>query len=265
VELSTLLGKVELGARQSSQTREALIDQVNRHMPELIRQLNLVIDEAHRHLAPKRLLIIVEGLDKVDLESADNIFRDHAPTITALDAAMIYTFPLALRHSDDYTAARSYFSGDYFLHNFALHHANGDEDEKGVQTLRALALKRLEPGLIVDDALNLLVEASGGFPVDLVKLVRNAALYALDHPDAPRICADDAQAAIKDLRREISAPLTKADWQVLRKRHQDRLLTNDDENRRLLFNGSLIEYSNDVQWCDAHPVLWRMLDYYAER
>lgn len=264
VELSTLLGQIELGARQSSQTREAVIDQVNRHMPELIRQLNLVIDEAHRHLDSKRLLIIVEGLDKVDLESANSIFRGHAPTITALNAAMIYTFPLALRHSDEYATVRRHFDGDHFLHNFALRHADGNEDGDGMRTLSELVLKRLEPALIDDDALRLLVDASGGFPVDLVKLVRNAAIYALDHPETSKICASDADEAIKDLRREISAPLTRADWQVLKKRHEDRVLTNDEENRRLLFNGALIEYSNHRQWCDAHPVLWAILDYYAE-
>ena len=87
--LSTLLGEIEIGATQSAFTRDQINLQIDRQMPELVRQLNWVIDEANRHLAPRRLLLIVEGLDKVDLSAARNVFRDHAPTITALNTSMI--------------------------------------------------------------------------------------------------------------------------------------------------------------------------------
>lgn len=30
------------------------------------------------------------------------------------------------------------------------------------------------------------------------------------------------------------------------------------------YKGALIEYSNDVQWCDVHPALWGLLDFYVE-
>ena len=62
--LSTLLGEIEIGISQSSFTREQLNGLVDRQMPELVRQLNWVIGEAQQHLNPKRLLVIVEGLDK---------------------------------------------------------------------------------------------------------------------------------------------------------------------------------------------------------
>lgn len=263
LELSTWLGQIEIGASQSSSTREALIDQVNRHMPELVRQVNLVIDQAQATLSPKCLLIVVEGADKVDLAAAEDIFVNHAPTITSLNAAMIYTFPMALRFSDGYNAALRNFDAYFYFHNFAIRHANGEDDGPGIDALRQIVRKRLEPALLADDALDLLVEACGGSPVDLVRLVRNAANYGLDHEEVPVLGINDVRDAIKDLRREISAPLTKHDWQVLRRRHQDRELTNDPENRRLLFNGALIEYSNDIQWCDVHPVLWPLLDHYA--
>lgn len=263
--LSTLLGEIQIGASQSAFTREQLNAFADRQMPELVRRLNWVIEEAQRHLNPKRLLLVVEGLDKVDLEAARHIFRDHAPTITALDAAMIYTFPLALRYSGDYQTVRQYFDRDVFLPNLSFRHADGAEDRGGIAALRQIVLNRIDAQLIRDDALEHLVVASGGIPLELVKLVNNAAVYALERSEqAGSINLEDARNAVKDLRRELAANLTMAEWQLLKTRHGDRMLSNEPEIQQLLYKGALIEYSNDVQWCDVHPALWGLLEHYVE-
>lgn len=260
VQISTLLGQVEVGAKQSSFTRERINEQINRQMPELIAYLNWVIAEAERN-SGKRLLVIVEGLDKVDRASALSIFRDHASTITAAQVAMIYTFPIALRHADDYNAIRLSFPQVYVLPNLAAHHRDGAPDQDGVKQLRQLALKRMEERLIEPEALDLIVHSNGGIPSWLVFLMRSAALYALARDSkAEVITVADAKNAIKELRQEGMAPLSRQDLQTLRVRHRDRSLSNDPEDQRLLYNGSLVEYTNDQAWCDAHPVLWSVLE-----
>lgn len=263
--LSTLLGEVEIGASQSAFTREQLNTQIDRQMPELIRRLNWVIQESERYLNPKRLLLIIEGLDKVDLEAARHIFNDHAPTITAPQATMIYTFPLALRYSPDYQAVRRNFQLDSFLPNLSLHHRDGAEDVAGRAALRQMILNRLDTACISDAALQAIISASGGIPVDLVKLISGAALYALErHEQAASIELEDAQNAIRDLRRELAANLNLAEWRVLKQCHHQRRLSNEPDIQQLLYKGALIEYSNEVQWCDVHPALWSLLDYYIE-
>lgn len=263
--LSTLLGEIEVGVSQSAFTRDQLNAFVDREMPELVRWLNWVIEEAERHLNPRRLLLVVEGLDKVDLEAARHIFRDHAPTITALRAAMIYTFPLPLRYSEDYQNVQRYFDQHVLLPNLRLRHWNGDDDPQGRKTLRQIVLNRLNKDLMAPDALEHLIVASGGIVVDLVKLVNQAALFALERNDEARsIEISDAQNAIKELRREMAANLSLAEWRLLKARHRDRLLTNEAEIERLLQKGALIEYPNDPHWCDVHPALWSLLDRYVE-
>lgn len=263
--LSTLLGEIEIGISQSSFTRDQLNDLVDRQMPELIRQLNWVIGEAERHLNPRRLLVIVEGLDKVDLEAARNIFRDHATTITALHASMVYTFPLALRYSQDYRTVQRHFNTDLYLHNLAVRRDDGADDHEGMATLREIVLKRLEPQLIAAEALSQIAQASGGLPSDLIRLVNAAAIYALERSDAAlAVEPGDAQNAIRDLRRELAATLSMAEWKLLKQCHANRLLTNEPEIQQLLYKGALVEYSNSRQWCDVHPLLWSLLDYYAE-
>lgn len=260
LQLSTILGQVEVGARQSSVTREHIKFQVNQQMPELIDRLNWVIEQAEA-ASSKRMLIVVEGLDKVDLKSATDIFRDHAPTITAPKASMIYSFPLALRHSEHYQTIRLSFPQVYFLPNIATHHADHSPDPDGNKTLRRLVEVRIENNLIAPEALDLVISSNGGIPVWLVFLMRSSALYALERSEeAPQITLADTRNAVKELRREMLAPLSQNDLQFLRARHQDRHLTNDADAQRLLYQGSLIEYFNDVQWCDAHPALWSLLE-----
>jgi hypothetical protein len=259
--LGTLLGEIEIGARQSSQTRDQIRDRINRQMPELLDHFNWVLQEVQRALNPKRLLVLVEGLDKVDLQAARDIFRDHAPTITVPKSAMIYTFPLALRHSDDYATVRRAFDDDRFLPNWAMHHADGTIDDAGVTTLRKLVLARLVSTLIEESALTLAIESCGGIPVQLVRLIRSAAVAALvRNAKTSAISLADVQEALKDLRRELSAPLRGDDWQRLRTCHATRQLNNDPELQRLLYNGTLIDYSNGEPWCDVHPALWALLE-----
>lgn len=259
-QVKTLLGDIELSARQSSAAREQLKFQINQQMPDLIRHLNWVIAEAEKN-SQKHLLIVVEGLDKVDLEAATQIFRDHAPTITSPITAMIYTCPLALRFSDHYNTLKLSFSEVRYLPNIAPRHRDNSPNPEGMATLRDIVLQRLEDRLIEPLAFDLILQACGGVPVWLVFLVRSAAVYALNRSEqAVIIRAEDARSAIKELRREALAPLSRRDLTVLRARHGDRRLTNDTDEQRLIYNGSLIEYDNDVQWCDAHPALWSLLE-----
>ena len=265
--LNTLLGEIEIGASQSAFTRDQLNAQLDRQMPELIRRLNWVIDQAQRYLNPKRLVLIVEGLDKVDLEAARHIFRDHAPTITALNASMIFTVPLALRYSEDYQTVLRHFSDDCFLPNLAARHADVSDDAEGIRALREIILKRMESQLMDEEALTQIVLASGGIPVDLIKLVRKSAVYALERMERSeanqRIDVRDALNAIKDLRRELAASLSTAEWSILNQRHRDRKLSSEKAMQQLLQKVALIEYSNDVQWCDVHPALWGLLERYS--
>lgn len=263
---STLLGDIEVGVNQSPFTREQLNAFVDREMPELVRRLNWVIDQAEKHLNPKRLLLVVEGLDKVDLEAARHIFQDHAPTITGLNAAMIYSFPLALRYSEDYQNIKRSFDQHVLLPNLSLRDRHGADDPKGRQAMEQIVLNRLNRDLITPEALEQLIVACGGIVVELIKLVRQAALFALVRAGQaqPTIVLDDAQDAIKGLRRELAANLSLAEWRLLKTRHNDRLLSNEPEIERLLQKGALIEYPNDPSWCDVHPVLWGLLDRYTE-
>jgi hypothetical protein len=260
-ELTTLLGELQLGVSQSSLTREQIRDRVNQQMPELIRRVNLVVGEAQRTLGERRLLIIIEGLDKIDLESARNIFRDHAPTITSIDASTIFTFPLALRHADDYQQVRNTFEQKVrVLHNFAPRHPDGAPNRDEIDLLKSLVLKRAEERLIEADALDFLVEICGGIPSHLIQLVQNAVLFARQRNErTENITLVDAKAAAKEMRDEMIIGLSNQEWDLLWARRQDHAPVNEPAMQKLFYKSALVEYTNDEPWCDVHPLLWSIL------
>ena len=264
VQLSFLMAQVEAGVKQSATTRQQLNEQLDLRMPELIQRLDWIIEQIEKR-GEHRLLLVVEGLDKVDLESAQSIFRDRAATITAPHATTIFTFPNALRFSDDFDTIRRNFAGCEVFPNIALRHRDGSPDPVGPLALRRLVLARLEENLIALDALDLLVQASGGQLTSLVALVQNGAVNALARRQPPeRLTSSDAELAVALSRRSLTGPLSRRDYAALRARHRDRLLTNEPEERRLLYNSTLLEYGNGEPWCDVHPLLWHLLELYAD-
>ncbi len=260
-KLNLLLIELEAGIRQSSETRQAIKDQVSLQMPELIRHLDWIIQQAEASLQ-KQLLLIVEGLDKVDLASATTMFLHQAATLVAPTVTIIYTFPVALRYSADFNNIRANFDRIEALPNITTHSQGGQSDQQGLNVLRTLVLNRMEERLVQSEALRLLIAASGGIPTSLVFLIQNAALYALTRDEhADTILRQDAQDAIIKLREQLIPALTASDWRVLQERHCDYRLTSDADNQILLNKGALMEYPGDTgqPWCDAHPALWDLL------
>lgn len=174
---------------------------------------------------------------------------------------MIFTFPNALRFSDHFDTIKRDFAGCEVFPNIALRHPDGTPDPAGSESLGRLILARLEEKLADPEALDLLIQASGGQFTSLIFLVQSAAVAAKARSCPPEhLTGADAKLAVQLLRRDLVGPLSRQDYATLRARHADRRLTNEPEERRLLYNGTLLEYGDGQPWCDAHPVLWQLLE-----
>lgn len=117
LQIETLLGELEVGIQQSPKTREEMKADVNSRTQEFIEILNYIVEVAEAK-TKKKLLIIIEDLDKVDQAAATVIFRDYTSLLRAPNAYMIYTFPIALRYSSDYGAITTQFTKYFVLPNF---------------------------------------------------------------------------------------------------------------------------------------------------
>jgi GTPase SAR1 family protein len=261
VQLKAILEFIEIGISQSPLDRDQIKDLVRRQLPELIRNLNLVIQEAEQS-SQKQLLVIIEGLDKVDEGPAIDVFKNHQATITAPLATMIFSVPIVVRASDHYASICRVFKPYFFPNVVTYHYADGKRmrDDVGIAMMRTLVLNRMKPDLIEPAALDLAIDNSAGLPSALIQLVQLSAQYVLAR-GGNRIEMAAMMLAVRDLREDILSPALKdKDYAILADRYRDPSQPLAEGQEDLLYNGTLIEYANERTWYDAHPVFWPLLE-----
>lgn len=251
---------VQMEAKLSTETvtRQALRERVSLHLSELLDRMNHVIGEVERR-GEQRVLFIVEDIDKLDLANARDLFLEHARSLTAPRASIIYTFPVALRWSLDFPHIAANFGRHFILPNVRLVDRNANPDPQGHQTLANIFYRRLDRNLIKPDALEMLVEASGGLIGTLVRLGGLAAEHALVDGKAA-IDGESAARAIAEMRGDFKALLRREDYDVLRRQLAGETLLNEEAVREVLYTGCLLEYHDHEPWFGVHPIVRPLLE-----
>jgi hypothetical protein len=119
--LKAFFGSVTAKISAQDTTRQKVRREMETRVTELLSSVELLAQELQVASA-KRVLVIIEDLDKSDLDVARRLFKDHARQLTALPVSVIYTFPIALRHDDDFPQIRMNFSEAKTLPNIKPRH-----------------------------------------------------------------------------------------------------------------------------------------------
>lgn len=250
---------VQMEAKLSNEavTREALRERVSMHLSELVEKTNYIVGEVERR-GKRRVLFIVEDIDKLDLANARGLFLEHARSLTAIRASIIYTFPVALRYSLDFPQVVANFDRHFILPNVHVTDQKGNPDDQGRRILEQVFYRRIDRHLVEPEALNRLIEASGGLVGTLVRLGGLAAEHALVDGKGV-IDVKSAEHAVAEIRGDLGALLRKEDYEILRRRLAGEELFNEEAVRELLYTGCLLEYHNDEPWFGVHPILLPLL------
>jgi len=258
LKVGLLAAELEAKYTLASSARQKMADYVDAHLDDLHEQMDNIAALVEKQLK-RPVLFIVEGIDKTDIGRSKAIFQDHSNALTAFRSAAIYTFPISLAYSPDFNQIQIAFSSAFTLPNIKINNMDGTSSELDRERLRQIVLHRLEKDLIASEALDALVQASGGVVVHLVRIAQSAAVYALGD-GKEHIELHHAQAAISEERRDFMRLLRPEDYPVLKARRDDKELSAAPSVQHLLHSLSLLEYQNDDFWCDAHPVIWDLLD-----
>ncbi|MCX7681418.1 MAG: hypothetical protein N2508_05550 [Anaerolineae bacterium] len=238
--------------------------EVRPRVTEILTRLNELI--AHlQQVASRPLLLLVDGLDKIELEQARTVFAE-SRILQEPICSVVYTAPILLYYSPDLASARQLFATYEFpnVHLFYREDRNR-RDEQGYAFLRAVVRTRLQKlGLDPDAriepaALDALVAMSGGVVRELVHLMHDAALRAQINGET-RIGEATARQAIYRLRRQYSAGLSLPYLEELRKVHELGRPTGTDICDKLLQNLYVLSYANDALWYAVHPNVLPLLE-----
>lgn len=256
--VSTLM---KLGVRIKSEyeTRKALREKVRHRISDLLTGLDILAKDTSDKTG-KRVLCIVEDLDKIDREEAKTIFYDYGKSISAPELPIIYTFPVALSHADEFMQVLNFFSGNYVLPNFKLTNKVGEKNETTIKSLRQLLLNRVEAILFENEAVDLLVDYSGGVPRQLITLAHEACVEA-DAAGKDKVTKNHAEDAIARERQNFDRLLQDKDRLALLKEvKREKRIGKGKDYQDLLNNLSILEYSNREIWYDVNPLVDELLN-----
>jgi hypothetical protein len=203
-------------------------------------------------------LILIDDMDKPDLEKAREIFHDRREIMMQPNCAIVYTVSSALFYSKEFDAIRDQA---IFLPNIILHPRLEPERHNidGYNALRQFTYLRMDADLIDKQALEDSITYSGGVFREMARIMRTAIGQARRRK-AIKIESVDVDWAATEIRNEYRRILDKNDLQYLKKVYESNRLEYNDRLTPLMQLLAILEYKNGENWCDVHPVLRKLLN-----
>ena len=226
---------------------------------EIIGAINKISDEFLKRRclfwAGKKILVLISDLDKIDLESAREIFLTSSLAITKLKICAILTFPLTLKYEKQFIQMYRAFNHIYFMEALPIHLPGGKFDYESLEKLKEILSKRMAEKLIEPEVLDQILQLSGGIPFELINIVRECCKIAI-RDGFSFIDIENLNEAISRIRATYQIALSKKDQAILRDINLFNRKVNNEDLTRLLNQYWVTEYGKwDNVWYDINPIL----------
>ena len=261
ISLKVPFNLLEIMGRMKSETttRVETRKKIEPRVSELVSIINDTISEIEK--TGEQVLIIIDNLEKIDPTNARHLFYDHATQLTQPLCKIIYTFPISLKSSNDFMQIKINFS-DVLIHpNIKINEREGVDHPypKGREFMKEIVSKRVSLELFEPDALEYIIDMSGGVVREFIRIIRDSAVRAITK-NRDIIDKDIAVEVVNGLKNIYQAQLSDEDYQVLQEVHKTKDIKKDEQLVGLLHNLSVLEYRNDRSWCDLNPIVRAILD-----
>jgi hypothetical protein len=193
-------------------------------------------------------------------ESVEMVFVSHADRLR-LPCHVVYTFPLSLRYRRADIGA-GYDAEPLVLPMVKVAEPGGAPYEAGIQKLTEVVARRLDVphvfGAELDKTLVPLVRASGGYPRDLLRMLRSLLTESRAFP----VRAEDTARIIGRLAEDYSRTLFATDIDIMAGVAETHALPRGSDDTlaafaRLLDRYLVLAYRNGTEWYDLHPMIRR--------
>jgi len=261
----TLEGKVE------RKYQEIIRDEKTPVLADLIKSSNIFLNEIRQRLRNNKqgFLIMVEDLDKVNLNVSENLFVRYSSSIRALKANLIYTFPLALMSHPQFMSIIHTFDNQHFILPMVKTHdiAGKPVLPNGQDMLKEILEKRLDLSLFeTPELLTKFIAYSGGVLFDLFRMVRDAISYS-------RIFGNDTigekawEKAMNSSLRDYRSTIAETDtikveefWLELKNLAESSIKKpNNTPAVKILRQNLCILGYNSQDWNEVHPLVRELL------
>ena len=263
--LSILSAKLKLLLQSSSKIKTEVSDKIEPTVPQLIDEINAFLADFKNKLPEKKLLIIIDDMDKLGIPEAESIFIDHVRQITSLNANIVYTFPIYLFYSPKYRYIINEFDETLILSMIKVKTRDGNNYELGIETIKNIIYRRANSNLFEPGAIDFVVEKCGGSIRTAFTIIREAALNAelsyrrahMSDDSQKMISNDDMLFAYRSYKSGLEKVVRTDHLPLLKEVAKNKRPLLDKENilvMELLVSLIVIEY-NGERWCDLNPAI----------
>lgn len=246
--------------KTSSTYKDTLREVVKKTFTEFADAFNQFIGAAEAAIRTaglgQRLLLLVDGTDKIPLKQAQSLFLDDTEQLLGIRALVLYTAPITLKYAG---TTHSKLNSELVLPIIKLESRDGQRFEPGWRALHELLDRRIDPAAFADPSLrDRLIQMSGGHPRELLRLLA----LACESADGDTIEHATVERAVDLLAAEYRYWLAPEDYALLAQVDAARgqHVGNDERTRNLLWRLALLHY-NDGSWRRSHPVVRRLEGY----
>ena len=228
-------------------------------LSQLINSANdLILDISGQYTQQgKTPLLIIEDLDKLDIETAENLFLRHTNILTQFRIHIIYTFPIFLHYSEKYGTISEAFNHSEVLSMIKVRTKTGEPFNQGRGIIRTIIEHRLDPALLDENVMEFLIDRSGGSLRHVFEMLQNAALEARSTDrQATQIGGDAAQRAYQIMRSSFERRIERKHLPTLAALYDsaDKKPMPDPMLKDMLSAMAVMEYNGD-RWCGLHPAV----------
>ena len=248
--------------------REEIKETYERSVSDLSRQIELIA-AAIFSATKRKVVVIIDDLDKLDLPVVKAIFQDNVNALFSPGIRVVFTIPISvIREPQIYGVLATRCNVillpvmKFFPKDIA-HGANPTPIESNVAMLEAVLKKRIPEHLIEPPIIRKIVLLSGGVLRELVRLCRECCRECLLtlrlEPETTDVKINDAilTEAVKSLRNQYARPIGTNRYNLLQTTYENFTPPNveSDEFLELLHGLYVLEYENDDLWYDLHPLV----------
>ncbi len=261
-----LRGEIKLNVHSD----ETHLAKLRKRPADLLVQANCLINAVREALPPgKRLLIIVEDLDKLDIHQARKIYVENVTLLTGITANIIYTIPVFLFHSPEVNAFRFNFDDIIALPMIKVSDPRLGRVE-GFEIIQEIVCRRISDDLIEKEALAMLIDKTGGVLRHVFEVLQTTALMAdVETPIRKEHVEYGLKKLQKDFWQQITLPYDelpggpesvedlyeRLEEYGKKERQGERNPPKADAvNQILLRSCALVEY-NGEGWFGVHPLV----------
>ncbi len=265
--LARFTGQLKTGTESKKHVRRKLDPRIS-ELLERGRLLTVAAREKVRQAGRKDLVMIVDNLDRIALKELDDgrtthevLFVERGELYGRLGCHAVLSLPISLVFSPKQATLSAVFSDLYVLPMVKIAEKSTRRPwEPGRKLLEELLRQRLDPDLFENGATDQLIEASGGHPRELMRLVQDAVLFV----DNPPVTCTAVHKAFRRLINGYDRSIPEEHWPKLARVYRDQKVKNDEAHQLMLFNLSVLEYQNEDRWCDVHPAILELPQFQAE-